>query len=42
LAAAVAGFVAHELQMTPHAIWLLAIRSEQMAFEQGWNPAPEN
>ena len=40
LAAVVAGFVAHELQMTPHAIWLLVIRSEQMAFEQGWNPPP--
>jgi hypothetical protein len=38
LAAAVAGFVAHELQLTPQAIWLLVIRSEQLAFEQGWNP----
>jgi hypothetical protein len=42
LAGVVAGFVAHELQMTPHAIWLLVIRSEQMAFDQGWNPPPES
>jgi hypothetical protein len=32
--------VVHELQMTPRAIWLLVIRSEQMAFAQGWNPPP--
>jgi hypothetical protein len=40
LACLVAGFVVHELQMTPRAIWLLVIRSEQMAFAQGWNPPP--
>jgi len=41
LAGVVAGFIAHELQMTPHAIWLLVIRSQQTAFEHGWNPPPE-
>jgi hypothetical protein len=40
LACLVAGFVARERQMTRHAIWLLVIRSEQMAFEQGWSPPP--
>jgi hypothetical protein len=40
LACVVAAFVSHELDMSPRAIDLLVIRSEQMALEQGWNPRP--
>jgi hypothetical protein len=40
LACLVAGFVAYELSMSAQAIDLLVVRSEQMAFEQGWNPPP--
>jgi hypothetical protein len=34
--------VAEELQMTPKAIWLLAIRSEQMAVAGGLNLPPSS
>jgi hypothetical protein len=40
LACLIAGFVAYERGMSPHAIDLLVIRSEQMTLEQGWNPPP--
>jgi hypothetical protein len=40
--AVVAGFVAEELQMTPKAIWLLAIRSEQMTLAGGLNLPPSS
>jgi hypothetical protein len=40
LACVLAAFVCHELETSPRAIDLLVIRSEQMAFDQGWNPGP--
>lgn len=40
--AVVAGFVAEELQLTPKAIWLLVIRSEQMTLAGGLNLPPSS